>query len=142
MAPPGGEHRSDIPRALLSPGQRSRFPVGLPASNARRADGHWRLGLADGSVHTTHRPPVTLQRNLGLHRRRIVNALAPSDGRERSTMQGHQVIAAILGTFLGMIVAVLSGIGSSPKALYRTRTVGELPLSWVSCSKLTHSGMH
>ncbi len=64
------------------------FPVGLPASNARRADGPWRLGLADRSVNTTHRPPVTLQRGLRLRRRRIAHALAPSDRAERSAMEG------------------------------------------------------
>jgi hypothetical protein len=56
----GCEHRPNIPRTLLSPDRLSHFPVGLPAPNSWRADGHRRLGLADRSVNTTYRSSVTL----------------------------------------------------------------------------------
>src|SRR5271167_1073186 len=88
MAASGREHRHSICRIQLSPDRLPHFQVDLSATNSWRADGVWRFGLANLYVTTARTLSVPLQSGPRYPRARIGNAVAPRDGRERTTMEG------------------------------------------------------
>ena len=97
------EHRPGISRILLDPllaaafnfvavtlepDRLPDFQVDLSASNSGGADGDRWLVLADLSVTTARKLSVPLQSGCRPPRGRIGDAVAPRDGRGRSTMEG------------------------------------------------------
>src|SRR5271157_5316950 len=88
MAASGSEHRHSVCRIQLPPDRLPHFQVDLSASHSGRADGVWRFGLADLYVTAARKLSVPLQSGLRPPRARIGDAVAPRDGRERSTMEG------------------------------------------------------
>jgi hypothetical protein len=64
------------------------FQVGLSASNSWRADSVCRFRLAHLSMATAHTLSVPLQCGRRHPRARSGNAVAPHDGRKRTTMEG------------------------------------------------------
>jgi hypothetical protein len=77
-----------ICRVQLPADRLPHFQVNLSASNSGRADGVWRFGLADLYITGARKLSVPLQSLLRHPRARIGDAVAPRDGRERSTMEG------------------------------------------------------
>ena len=84
----GRQHLPGIFRSLLPPDRLPHLQVGLPASNSGRADGVCRFGLADFSVTAARKLSVPLHSGPRLPRGTIADAMAPREGRERSTMEG------------------------------------------------------
>jgi hypothetical protein len=99
-----------------------QFQVDLSAPNSGRADGVGRSCLADLSVTAARKLSVALQSGLGPPRGSTADAVAPRDGRQRSTMEG-----AVAGQRSGGTASVvrhwMPGVYSSPLLLPR-RTVG------------------
>src|SRR6266571_4858542 len=88
MESSGRGHHRGIWRILLPPDRLPHFQVDLSATNSGRADGVCRFGLGDLSVTAARRLSVPVQSGPRPPRARIGNAVAPRDGRERSTMEG------------------------------------------------------
>src|SRR5271157_694887 len=88
MAASWRQHRHSNSRILLPPDRLPHFQVDLFASNSGRADGVCRFGLANLSVTAARKLSVPLQSGLRPPRGTIADAVAPRDGRERSTMEG------------------------------------------------------
>src|SRR5205823_3118455 len=79
---------SGILRLLLSADRLPHFQVNFPASNSGCPDGVWRIGLAHLSVAAARKLSVSLQHGSRSPRRRIADAVASSDGSERTKMEG------------------------------------------------------
>src|SRR6266853_3734651 len=89
------EHRPGISRILLDPDRLPNFQVDLPASNSGRADGDRGLVFADLPVTIARKLSVPVQYGHRPPRGRIGDAVAPRDGRGRSTTTRIKTTARI-----------------------------------------------
>src|SRR5260370_1078533 len=81
------QHRPGIFRILLSADRLPHREVDLSASSSGRADGVCGFGLADLSVAAAGKPSFPIQSGRRRPRGRVADAVAPREGRERSTME-------------------------------------------------------
>jgi hypothetical protein len=88
MAATGCEPRYSSSRILLPADRIPHLQIDLPAPDPGRADGVCRCWLAHLSVTNARKLSVPLQSGLRHPRGTIADAMAPRDGRERSTMEG------------------------------------------------------
>src|SRR5271157_3264289 len=88
MAASWRQHRHSNSRILLPPDRLPHFQVHLSASISGRADGVFRFWLADLSFNPARQTSIPLQSGLRHPRGTIADAMAPRNGRKRSTMEG------------------------------------------------------